>query len=281
MSGAVAGSKRGRPIAGTIAVLFTALVLVPVLWGISTSFKNEVDAVQVPPQLLPTPATASNYIQVLSNPNFLTQLGNSVLYSVGSVLLALGVSIAAGYAASRFTFRAKGPLMLVILATSMVPSVALLVPTYVMLQQIGLLNSSLAIIVISAARLAPQTVWFMKNFIDAVPLDIDEAALIDGATRLQIVTRMVLPLIRPGIAATAVLGLIATWNDYITVAVFAPDLGRRTLQVALVNQVFDAIGISWSYLMAFAIISCLPVVLVFLASQRWFISGLTAGSVKG
>jgi len=171
--------------------------------------------------------------------------------------------------------------MLVILATSMVPSVALLVPTYVMLQQIGLLNSSLAIIVISAARLAPQTVWFMKNFIDAVPLDIDEAALIDGATRLQIVTRMVLPLIRPGIAATAVLGLIATWNDYITVAVFAPDLGRRTLQVALVNQVFDAIGISWSYLMAFAIISCLPVVLVFLASQRWFISGLTAGSVKG
>jgi ABC-type proline/glycine betaine transport system permease subunit len=143
MTGAVAGSKRRLPVAATVAVLFTALVLVPVLWGISTSFKNEVDAVQVPPQLLPTPATASNYIQVLSNPNFLTQLGNSVLYSVGSVLLALAVSIAAGYAASRFTFRAKGPLMLVILATSMVPSVALLVPTYVMLQQIGLLGGSM------------------------------------------------------------------------------------------------------------------------------------------
>ena len=281
MSAALAGRNRGRAVAGAVAVLFTALVLLPVLWGVSTSLKNEVDAVQVPPKLLPAPATASNYIQVFSDPNFLTQLGNSVLYSVGSVLLALAVSIAAGYAASRFTFRAKSPLLLVILATSMVPSVALLVPTYVMLQQIGLLNSSLAIIVISAARLAPQTVWFMKNFIDAVPVDVDEAALIDGATRLQIVTRMVLPLIRPGIAATAILGLIATWNDYITVAVFAPDLGRRTLQVALVNQVFDAIGISWSYLMAFAIISCLPVILVFLASQRWFITGLTAGSVKG
>jgi ABC-type glycerol-3-phosphate transport system permease component len=121
MSGAVAGSKRRPPVAATVAVLFTALILVPVLWGISTSFKNEVDAVQVPPQLLPAPATASNYIQVLSNPNFLTQLGNSVLYSVGSVLLALVVSIAAGYAASRLTFRAKGPLMLVILATSMAP----------------------------------------------------------------------------------------------------------------------------------------------------------------
>jgi len=167
------------------------------------------------------------------------------------------------------------------LATSMVPSVALLVPTYVMLQQIGLLNSRIAIIVISAARLAPQTVWFMKNFIDAVPLEIEEAALIDGATRPQILARLVLPLIRPGIAATAVLGLITTWNDYITVAVFAPDIDRRTLQVALVNQVFDAIGISWSYLMAFAIVSCLPVVVIFLFSQRWFISGLTAGSVKG
>jgi len=267
------------PAAGGLAM--TLLVLSPVLWGISTSFKDEVDAVRYPPNLVPGHATVSNYLTVISNVNFLPELGNSVLYSVGSVLLALAVAIFAGYAASRFTFRGKNTLMLTILATSMVPSVALLVPTYVMLQQIGLLNSRIAIIVISAARLAPQTVWFMKNFIDAVPLEIEEAALIDGATRPQILARLVLPLIRPGIAATAVLGLITTWNDYITVAVFAPDIDRRTLQVALVNQVFDAIGISWSYLMAFAIVSCLPVVVIFLFSQRWFISGLTAGSVKG
>jgi ABC-type glycerol-3-phosphate transport system permease component len=270
-----------RPLLATIAVALAVLVLLPVFWALSTSFKNEVDAVEYPPRFMPQQATVANYLHVFSDVNFVQQLGNSVLYSVGSVVLALAVSVLAGYAASRFEFRGKNALMLVILGTSMVPSVALLVPTYMMLRQLGLLNSVAAIVVISAARLAPQTVWFMKNFIDAVPGDIEEAAMIDGATRPQIVARLVLPLIRPGIAATAVLGLIAVWNDYITVAVFAPELGRRTLQVALVNQVFDAIGISWSYLMAFAIVSCLPVVLIFLASQRWFISGLTAGSVKG
>jgi len=274
-------NTRGRMFSATAVVTLTALVLLPVVWALSTSFKNEVDAVEYPPSFIAAHATISNYVRVFTEPNFLHQLSNSVIYSVGAVLLALAVSVLAGYAASRFEFRGKDALMLVILGTSMVPSVALLVPTYIMLRQLGLLDSVVVIIVISAARLAPQTVWFMKNFIDAVPIDIEEAAMIDGASRPQIVGRLVHPLIRPGIAATAILGLITVWNDYITVVVFAPDLGRRTLQVALVNQVFDSMGISWSYLMAFAIVSCLPVVLLFIASQRWFISGLTAGSVKG
>ena len=93
--------------------------------------------------------------------------------------------------------------------------------------------------------------------------------------------RLILPLIRPGIAAIAVLGMITTWNDYITVAVFAPDTLKRTLQVALVNQVFDAVGISWSYTMAFSIVASIPVVLIFLFAQKWFVAGLTAGTVKG
>jgi ABC-type glycerol-3-phosphate transport system permease component len=171
--------------------------------------------------------------------------------------------------------------MLIILATSMVPGVALLVPTFYLLDHLGLLNNRFVILVILASRIAPQTVWFMQNFIDAVPVEIDEAAHMDGASRWQILTKLVLPLIRPGIAAVAVIGAITTWNDYITVAVFAPDTAKRTLQVALVNQVFDAVGISWSFTMAFALIASLPVILMFLLVQRWFIAGLTAGAVKG
>jgi ABC-type glycerol-3-phosphate transport system permease component len=121
----------------------------------------------------------------------------------------------------------------------------------------------------------------MQNFVDAVPKELDEAAEVDGATRWQTFSRVILPLIKPGIAAASVLGVITTWNDYITVAAFAPDIARRTLQVALVNQVFDSIGITWSYVMAFAIISSIPIVLLFIAAQRWFIAGLTAGAVKG
>ena len=265
----------------TLIVLVVGSALGPMLWAISTSLKNEVNAVSAIPSLIPSPATISNYLSVFSHKTFLVELWNSILYAAGAVLIALAVGIPAGYAASRYNFPGKRPVMLVILATSMVPGVALLVPTFYLLDHLGLLNNRFVILIILAARIAPQTVWFIQNFIDAVPLEVDEAAHMDGASRWQILVKIVLPLIRPGIAAVAVIGAITTWNDYITVAVFAPDSAKRTLQVALVNQVFDAVGISWSFTMAFALISSLPVILLFMLVQKWFIAGLTAGAVKG
>jgi len=263
------------------AVLLTLFVVGPILWTLSTSLKTEVKAVAFPPTIIPDPLTLRAYLDVFTHKTFMIELFNSVLYAVGSIVVALLVGLPAGYAAARFNFRGKNALMLVILATSMVPGVALLVPTYYLLDQLGLLNNQAVIVIISAARLAPQTVWFVQNFVATVPAEIDEAALVDGATRPQILMRLILPLIRPGIAAIAVLGMITTWNDYITVAAFAPDTFKRTLQVALVNQVFDAVGISWSYTMAFSIVASIPVVLIFLLAQKWFVAGLTAGTVKG
>ncbi len=264
----------------TISVL-TAVVLIPMAWALVTSLKTEATVITFPPTLLPSSATLDSYAAVFLQKNFAVELFNSVFYALASIVLTLGVSVPAGYAASRMTFPAKRAVMLLILATSMVPGVALLIPTYFVLDAIGLLNNPVAIILLQAARLVPQTIWFMQNFVDAVPVELDEATEVDGATRWQTFAQVILPLIKPGIAAAAVLGVITTWNDYITVAAFAPDLARRTLQVALVNQVFDSIGITWSYVMAFAIISSLPIVALFLVAQRWFIAGLTAGAVKG
>jgi len=274
-------SMRMRLPAWLSAAAFVLFVAGPLVWALSTSLKTEVKAVAFPPVILPDPLTFQAYIDVFTHKTFAIELFNSVLYATGSVVVALLVGLPAGYAAARFHFRGKNFLMLTILATSMVPGVALLVPTYYLLDSLGLLNNEFVIIVISAARLAPQTVWFVQNFVATVPVEIDEAALVDGATRPQILVRLILPLIRPGIAAIAVLGMITTWNDYITVAVFAPDTLKRTLQVALVNQVFDAVGISWSYTMAFSIVASIPVVLIFLFAQKWFVAGLTAGTVKG
>jgi multiple sugar transport system permease protein len=264
-----------------LAALVVGTALGPMLWAVSTSLKNEVNAVSAIPSLIPSPATLSNYLSVLSHKTFVIELLNSVLYAAGAVGIALAVGIPAGYAASRYTFPAKRAVMLLILGTSMIPGVALLVPTFYLLDHFGLLSNRFAILIILASRIAPQTVWFIQNFIDAVPMEIDEAAHMDGANRWQILTKIVLPLIRPGIAAVAVIGAITTWNDYITVAVFAPDTAKRTLQVALVNQVFDAVGISWSFTMAFALVASLPVIVMFLLVQKWFIAGLTAGAVKG
>ncbi len=264
----------------TIGVL-TVIVVGPITWALVTSLKTEANVITFPPTLLPSPATLASYVAVFRQQNFAIELFNSIFYAIGSIALTLAVSIPAGYAASRLTFSAKRAVMLLILATSMIPGVALLIPTYFVLNALGLLNNPLAIIVLQAARLVPQTVWFMQNFVDAVPIELDEATQVDGATRWQTFTRVILPLIKPGIAAAAVLGVISTWNDYITVAAFAPDIARRTLQVALVNQVFDSIGITWSYVMAFAIISSIPMVALFVLAQQWFIAGLTAGAVKG
>ena len=262
-------------------VLAMVFVLTPIVWAIATSLKTEVGAVSYPPSFVPRPMTLANYWRVFTGQNFLVELSNSVLYSVCAVALAIAVAAPAGYAAARFSFPGKGAVMMVILAASMIPTVALLIPIYGLLGRIGLLNSAVALIVIEAARTAPQTVWFIQNFCQTVSREIDEAAEIDGASRMQIFGYVILPLIRPGIAAVAILGLITVWNDYLTVAIFAPDAAKRTPQVAIVNQVLDSNGISWSYMMAFVVVASAPVVLMFLLAQTWFVAGLTSGGVKG
>lgn len=268
-------------VLGLACVLAVVSVLMPILWAVVTSLKTEVGSVAYPPSLLPRPFSVASYWRVITEQNFLSELYNSVLYSVSAVLLAIVVAAPAGYAAARFVFPGKNLIMLVILGTSMIPTVALLIPIYGLLGRTGLLNSAAALIVIEAARIAPQTVWFIQTFCSTVSREIEEAAEMDGASRMKVFCFVVLPLIRPGIAAIAILGLITVWNDYLTVAVFAPDAARRTLQVAIVNQVLDSNGLSWSYMMAFVVVASAPVVMMFLLAQRWFIAGLTAGGVKG
>jgi len=270
-----------KVLSWAVLTALVLVVLIPLSWAVLTSFKSEANVMAYPPSFLPTEPSLSAYRAVFRHETFASDLFNSVLYALGAVALAVLLSAPAGYAASRFEFRGKRAVMLLILSTSMIPGVALLVPTYFLLDALGLLNNAAVIIVLQAARLVPQTVWFMQNFVDAVPRELDEATQVDGASNWQTFTRVILPLVRPGIAASAVIGVITTWNDYITVAAFAPEVSHRTLQVALVNQVFDSIGITWSYVMAFAVVCSIPIVAIFLLAQRWFISGLTAGAVKG
>jgi ABC-type glycerol-3-phosphate transport system permease component len=265
----------------TTMVVVALLMVLPLVWGLATSFKTEVLSVAYPPSLWPSPFILDNYIAVVTANNFVRQLVNSLVYSLGSVLLSIAVAAPAGYAMSRIDFRGKHLVMVLIMVAAMVPNVAVLIPTYLLLKHLGLVDNQLALTVIFAAQIAPQSVWFTRNFIDAIPREIDEAAHVDGASRLQTFTRILLPLIKPGLAAIFVLGVITVWNDYVAVAAFAPSLGSRTLQVALVTQVFDTAGVSWSYVMAFAIVTSMPTVVIFLAAQRWFVAGLTAGGVKG
>jgi multiple sugar transport system permease protein len=264
---------------GTLAVAL--LILGPIVWSAMTSFKPEADAISYPPVFWPRTFTFQNYVDVLTQPTFKRELYNSVLYSFGGMIVGMIVAFPAGYAASRFRFRGKNTAMLLILIIAMIPATALLAPTFFLLNDLGLVNSPIAIIFISAARVAPQTVWFLHNFIEDVPRELEEAAHIDGASRWTSIRKVVLPLMKPGIAATFVLGMIQIWNDYVTVATFAPDPAFQTLQVKVVNQAFASNGMSWSYFMAFVIVASIPVLIIFLVAQRWFVTGLMSGAVKG
>jgi len=195
MSSALSNRTTGQMPAILGSLVIGIIVLGPVLWAFATSFKTEVEAVVVPPTLWPNSPTLENYTKVLKDAAFFTDLWNSVAYSVGAVIIALLVGIPAGYAAARFSFKGKRALMLVVLATSMVPGVALLVPTYYLLETVGLLNSGIVVTIILSARIIPQTVWFIANFVEAVPVEIEDSAMIDGASRFQIIWALILPLI--------------------------------------------------------------------------------------
>jgi multiple sugar transport system permease protein/N,N'-diacetylchitobiose transport system permease protein len=266
---------------GSIGVLFSLFVFLPLLWTLMTSFKTEPASVAYPPGLWPHPFTLENYQTVFSYRPFLQQLSNSVIYSVGGALVAVITVTPAGYAATRFHFPAKRLLLLIILSTAMIPGVSLLVPTYFLLNRVGLLSSTAALVVIFAARIVPQTMWMVENFFEAVPLALEEAAFVDGAGRWDVLRLIVIPLSLPGLVAVFIFGVIYVWNDYVTVTALAPASARMTLQVALINQVFNSVGISWSFLTAFTVVSALPVLIIFLACQRWFESGLSAGALKG
>jgi multiple sugar transport system permease protein len=246
-----------------------------------TSFKTETTAISYPPRLWPHPFSLSNYWAVLSWSTFRPEVLNSIVYSIGAAMLSILVTAPAGYAASRYQFAGKRIAQFLVLATAMIPGVSLLVPTYFLLNRLGLLNNLVALIVIFTARIAPQTLWFIQSFVHSVPIEVEEAALVDGATRLGVMRTVVLPLVTPGLVAVFILGLTTVWNDYVVVAALAPNTERWTLQVGLVNQIFNSVGISWSFLMAFTFVSALPVLLIFLITQRWFVTGLTAGSLKG
>jgi multiple sugar transport system permease protein len=266
---------------GSIGLTLSLFVFLPLLWTLMTSFKTEPAAVGYPPRLWPHPFTLENYQTVFSYRPFFPELLNSIVYSVGAALLAIVIVTPAGYAATRFHFAAKRVFLLIILSTAMIPGVSLLVPTYFVLNRIGLLSSAGALVVIFAARIVPQTMWMVENFIEAVPNALEEAAFVDGAGRWDVLRYIVIPLILPGLVAVFIFGVIFVWNDYVTVTALAPDSARLTLQVALINQVFNAVGISWSFLTAFTMVSALPILFIFLACQRWFASGLTAGALKG
>jgi len=261
------------------ALALSIFALAPLLWALSTSLKPYDEAVSFPPRWIPSQISLRNYGDVLFGSGMPRYFLNTVFVALGTILLTLIAAAHGGYAVARHEFYGKRVLLFIILATTMIPGIAILVPLYLVSVKVHLHNTFTALILVFAAWQTPATVWLLKGFFEAVPRELEEAALLDGCTRLRAFYQITLPLAQPGMAAAAVLIFMFVWSDFLLPFTLVTGDQKRLVSVGLYNFI-TAYGIEWPRLCAALILALLPVLLLFLCVQRRFISGLMSGAGK-
>jgi len=272
-------SRAVRILTVEIPVLaIVAFALAPYAWMVLTSLKPQDEVTRTPITYLPQAATFQHYAELFQRTSFGGNLVNSLIVAVGAVTLGLALSIPASYAFSRFKFWGRRVLLVQFLVINMFPVVLLIIPLFVLMRMLGLLDTYVALIAGHGTFTIPFAVWMMTSYMNAIPAELDEAALIDGCTRLQTIRKVVLPLAMPGIVTTGIYIFVTSWNEYLF-AMMLSGQDVRTVTVAL--QLFiGEFTIQWGLLTAGGTLVALPVTILFLFVQRRLVGGLTAGAVK-
>jgi trehalose/maltose transport system permease protein len=270
--------KRAAFYALVVAIIVIAVF--PFYYAVLTSFKSGTALFQV--SYWPTSLSLANYSTVLTQGNFVRSLGNSLLVAVAVVGLSLLFSITAAFALSRVRFRGRSSLLLIILSISMFPQIAVLAGLFELVRWAGLFNTPLALIFSYTTFALPFTVWVLTAFMRDLPLELEEAAIVDGASPWIIVTRVFMPLMWPALATTALLAFIAAWNEFLFALTFTSSDDQRTVPVAIAllsgSTHFE---VPWGNVMAASVMVTVPLVVLVLIFQRRIVAGLTAGGVKG
>jgi multiple sugar transport system permease protein len=283
-----AGSRRrfdAWSVAGWIfLILLLLFTVIPMLWMLSTSFKTQLGALRFPPRWIPDNPTLENY-KLLLNPNedvgrtFLRYMGNSLFVSTATTIIGVIVAVPAAYAFSRFRFPGKNALFYGVLLRNMFPAVIFLIPLFIFMRNLHLVNSYWSLIITYLTFGLPLSIWLLKGFYDNIPYQLEQAARIDGASRFQAFVRVVMPLSAPGIVATAIYSFILAWNEYVYALTFINDQDKLTVPVGL-QRFFTEYVANWPGLMAAAFLMSVPVVVMFLVLQKYFVRALTEGAVK-
>jgi N,N'-diacetylchitobiose transport system permease protein len=273
-----------RRVAGTFynaAGLFIfAIMLFPIYWMVSTALKPGKEILSLTPVWIPSPPTLSNFVSAMNQPFFWNDVVNSLIVVGTVVVVSLLLAFLAAASVARFGFRGRKAFIVMVIAVQMVPLNALVIPVYLLLDQVGQVDSLIGVIAYYLAIVLPFMIWTLRGFIANVPVDLEEAAMVDGATQVGAFFRIVFPLVAPGLVATAIYGFIQAWNEYIIAYVLLSSSSKQTLTIWLASFTTQH-GTDWGGLMAGATLTSLPVVVFFLLVQRHVAGGLTAGAVKG
>ena len=277
------GMRRKKIMAGAamyaLLGLLASLVLIPVLWMVSTAFKSYGETIAKPPRWVPQQISFEAFGRLWSEYPFGTYFKNSFVIVLFSMAVSVFASCLAGYGLTRFKFRGRNSLMTFILVTQMFPSVMLLVPFYSIIGKMHLLDTHLGLILVYISFTVPFCTWTMLGFFRALPLDLDEAARIDGCNSWQCFSRIILPLPLPGIASTSIYAFITSWNEYMFAFILTSRPEMKTLSVGIA-EMNGFQQIRWNDMMAASLMASLPLILLFICLQKYFVSGLTSGAVK-
>jgi multiple sugar transport system permease protein len=266
----------------TAAFLALAAALAPIYWLITISLKREIDQFASPPMWFGFTPTFHHYQAIFGHDAFGRYFLNSLIVSTCSTLIALILGLPAAYGLVRFRWPrdwARG-ISFWILSNRMLPPIVTIIPLFLMFRQVGLLNSLIGLMFLDVALNLPFVIWMMRGFVEELPREIEEAAMLDGESRLGVLLRIVLPLVRPGLAATAVFCLIVAWNEFLFALILSQTESAMTLPVGIASHVTQY-EIQWGAMSAAGVVAMLPVLVFAGAAQRYFVRGLSLGAIKG
>lgn len=277
--------RRGRRATwgwNALAMVVAAVIGFPIYWMLITSFKTGSDINRLVPQFWPAHPTLRGFREVLTDPIFRDDLLNSLVITLGAVVISLVTGVLGALAIARYRFTGQRIFIFAVLIVQMIPLLALTIPLSLLLDQLHLKNTLIGVIISYLMFATPYTVWTLRTFIANIPKELDEAAMIDGCSRMQAFYKVLLPLIAPGLIATGVYGWILAWNEFVLANTLLVDNNKQTAMIyLLVFQSSPTHGADYGGLMAAATITSLPVVVLFMVFQSRIAAGLTAGAVKG
>lgn len=261
-------------------IIFTVPVMFPIYWMVISSIRTTEELFTIPPELFPKTFTLQSYIDVITTSNIPRFLLNSLIIATLTTVVALFICVLASYSFVRFSYPGKRAVLISMLFSYIIPPVLLFLPFYMILSKIGLINSYAGIVAAHLTLVTPFMLWMLMPTFRAIPKTLEEAAMVDGASTYQTLTKIVLPLALPGIFSSGIFAFTMSWNEFLYSSIIMMNDKMRTLPVGIASFV-TSYDIRWDSIMASSVLAAIPVVIIFRLIQDYFIEGMTAGAVKG
>jgi multiple sugar transport system permease protein len=260
-------------------VLAAAIMMFPVAWMLTVSVRPNVEVMRIPPQWIPSVFTLEPYLQVLRSARYLTTFGNSYLIALSVTLFSLVVGALAAYALARFRFRGQRSVLMFLIVTQMFPLVLLVIPYFQVVVRLGLYDTLTALIVVYTTFTLPFCILMLRSYFAAIPKEMEEAAMVDGCSRLGAIARTLLPMSFPALVGAGLYTFLLAWNEFLFAVVLIESWEKRVITMAIYSLLAEFVT-EWNMMMAFSVLASAPLVVAFIFLQRYVVAGMTAGAIK-